>query len=39
MLKMTEIKLQECHEQLQGYEQKNAELSSIISDLRVRVRN
>ncbi|KAM5146767.1 outer dense fiber protein 2 isoform 2-T2 [Mantella aurantiaca] len=37
MLKMTEIKLQECQEQLQGYEQKNAELSSIISDLRVRM--
>ncbi|XP_072287325.1 outer dense fiber protein 2 isoform X2 [Pyxicephalus adspersus] len=35
MLKMTEKKLQECQEQLQGYEQKSSELSSIILDLHV----
>ncbi|XP_075041226.1 outer dense fiber protein 2 isoform X2 [Mixophyes fleayi] len=37
MLRMTEFKLQECQVQLQGYEQKNAELSSTISDLRIRM--
>ncbi|KAG9477654.1 hypothetical protein GDO78_012915 [Eleutherodactylus coqui] len=37
MLKMTELTLQECREQLQGYEQKNSDLSSVISDLRIRM--
>ncbi|XP_063792584.1 outer dense fiber protein 2 isoform X4 [Pseudophryne corroboree] len=37
MLRMTETKLQECQDQVQGYEHKNAELSSIISDLRIRM--
>ncbi|XP_069604167.1 outer dense fiber protein 2 isoform X2 [Ranitomeya imitator] len=35
MQRMTELKLQDCQDHLQGYEQKNAELSSIISDLRI----
>ncbi|XP_069465265.1 outer dense fiber protein 2 isoform X1 [Ambystoma mexicanum] len=37
MLKSTECKLQECQEQLLGYEKKNNELSSMISDLRMRM--
>ncbi|MEE6505612.1 hypothetical protein FKM82_005582 [Ascaphus truei] len=37
LLKLTEMKLQECQDQLQGYEQKNTELSSIISELRTRM--
>ncbi|KAM4020155.1 outer dense fiber protein 2 isoform 3-T3 [Anomaloglossus baeobatrachus] len=35
MLKMTELRLQDCQDQLLGYEKKNAELSSIISELRI----
>ncbi|KAJ1133753.1 hypothetical protein NDU88_000229 [Pleurodeles waltl] len=37
MLKSTECKLQECQEQLLGYEKKNNELSCMISDLRMRM--
>ncbi|XP_053551861.1 outer dense fiber protein 2 isoform X2 [Bombina bombina] len=37
MLRITEMKLQECQEQLHEYENKNSELTSIISDLRVRM--
>uniref|UniRef100_A0A8C5Q2N4 Outer dense fiber protein 2 n=1 Tax=Leptobrachium leishanense TaxID=445787 RepID=A0A8C5Q2N4_9ANUR len=36
-LKKTEMKLQECQEQLQTYEKKNSELSSVISQMRFGV--
>nr|KAF6315095.1 outer dense fiber of sperm tails 2 [Myotis myotis] len=39
ILKITESKLAECQDQLQGYERKNIDLSAIISDLRSRVRD
>lgn len=35
ILRKTELKLQECQEQLQTYEKKNSELTSIISQMRV----
>ncbi|CAH2316281.1 outer dense fiber 2 isoform X2 [Pelobates cultripes] len=35
VLRKTENKLQDCQDQLQAYEKKNSELSSIISQLRV----
>ena len=38
ILKITEAKLAECQDQLQGYERKNIDLTAIISDLRSRVR-
>ncbi|XP_036272015.1 outer dense fiber protein 2 isoform X7 [Pipistrellus kuhlii] len=37
ILKITESKLAECQDQLQGYERKNIDLSAIISDLRSRI--
>ncbi|EPY83297.1 outer dense fiber of sperm tails 2 isoform 1 isoform 1-like protein [Camelus ferus] len=37
ILKITEAKLAECQDQLQGYERKNIDLTAIISDLRSRV--
>lgn len=39
ILKITEAKLAECQDQLQGYERKNIDLTAIISDLRSRVRD
>ncbi|XP_006892559.1 PREDICTED: outer dense fiber protein 2 isoform X5 [Elephantulus edwardii] len=36
---ITEAKLAECQDQLQGYERKNIDLTAIISDLRSRVRD
>uniref|UniRef100_A0A8D1SHU8 Outer dense fiber protein 2 n=1 Tax=Sus scrofa TaxID=9823 RepID=A0A8D1SHU8_PIG len=36
ILKITEAKLAECQDQLQGYERKNIDLTAIISDLRSR---
>ncbi|XP_006834895.1 PREDICTED: outer dense fiber protein 2 isoform X6 [Chrysochloris asiatica] len=39
ILKITEAKLAECQDQLQGYERKNVDLTAIISDLRSRVRD
>lgn len=39
ILKITEAKLAECQDQLQGYEKKNIDLTAIISDLRSRVRD
>uniref|UniRef100_A0A2I2Y874 Outer dense fiber protein 2 n=1 Tax=Gorilla gorilla gorilla TaxID=9595 RepID=A0A2I2Y874_GORGO len=39
ILKITEAKLAECQDQLQGYERKNIDLTAIISDLRNRVRD
>ncbi|XP_057361179.1 outer dense fiber protein 2-like isoform X1 [Manis pentadactyla] len=38
ILKITEAKLAECQDQVRGYERKNADLTTIISDLRSRVR-
>ncbi|XP_036039053.1 outer dense fiber protein 2 isoform X7 [Peromyscus maniculatus bairdii] len=37
ILKITEAKLAECQDQLQGYERKNIDLTAIISDLRSRI--
>ncbi|XP_054980312.1 outer dense fiber protein 2 isoform X3 [Sorex araneus] len=37
ILKITEAKLAECQDQLQGYEKKNIDLTAIISDLRSRI--
>ncbi|CAO2597811.1 Outer dense fiber protein 2 [Lemmus lemmus] len=37
ILKITEAKLAECQDQLQGYERKNINLTAIISDLRSRI--
>nr|XP_003229700.2 PREDICTED: outer dense fiber protein 2 [Anolis carolinensis] len=37
ILKMTEMKLAECQDQLQSYEKKNADLSAMITDLRQRI--
>ncbi|CAO2611374.1 Outer dense fiber protein 2 [Lemmus lemmus] len=37
ILKMTEAKLAECQDQLQGYERKTIDLTAIISDLRSRI--
>ncbi|KAM8934762.1 outer dense fiber protein 2 isoform 2-T2 [Pelodytes ibericus] len=37
LLKLTERKLQDCQDQLRSYEQKNSELTSVISELRVRM--
>ncbi|KAI5165355.1 Outer Dense Fiber Protein 2 [Manis pentadactyla] len=37
ILKITEAKLAECQDQVRGYERKNADLTTIISDLRSRV--
>ncbi|XP_044519969.1 outer dense fiber protein 2 isoform X7 [Gracilinanus agilis] len=39
ILKITEAKLAECQDQLQGYERKNVDLTAIIADLRTRVRD
>ncbi|CAO2587618.1 Outer dense fiber protein 2 [Lemmus lemmus] len=39
ILKITEAKLAECQDQLQGSERKNIDLTAIISDLRSRVRD
>uniref|UniRef100_Q6AYX5-5 Isoform 5 of Outer dense fiber protein 2 n=1 Tax=Rattus norvegicus TaxID=10116 RepID=Q6AYX5-5 len=39
ILKITEAKLAECQDQLQGYERKNIDLTAIISDLHSRVRD
>uniref|UniRef100_A0A2K6TZ48 Outer dense fiber protein 2 n=1 Tax=Saimiri boliviensis boliviensis TaxID=39432 RepID=A0A2K6TZ48_SAIBB len=39
ILKIREAKLAECQDQLQGSEQKNMDLTAIISDLRSRVRD
>ncbi|XP_074149896.1 outer dense fiber protein 2 isoform X2 [Sminthopsis crassicaudata] len=37
ILKITEAKLAECQDQLQGYERKNVDLTAIIADLRTRI--
>ncbi|XP_057361180.1 outer dense fiber protein 2-like isoform X2 [Manis pentadactyla] len=37
ILKITEAKLAECQDQVRGYERKNADLTTIISDLRSRI--
>ncbi|XP_039767694.1 outer dense fiber protein 2 isoform X2 [Ornithorhynchus anatinus] len=37
ILKITETKLAECQDQLQSYEKKNVDLSTIINDLRSRM--
>ncbi|XP_045395111.1 outer dense fiber protein 2 isoform X2 [Lemur catta] len=39
ILKITEAKLAECQDQLQGYKRKNIDLTAITSDLRSRVRD